>query len=82
MGTIGPMIAEALIVTGYGLLVAIPSVLAFNWISNRVAKYEAGLANAGSELVDQLEAGVVSRSAGLDDDEVEAPNGRPVPSAA
>ncbi len=57
MGTIGPAIAEALIVTGYGLLVAIPTVLLFNWLSGRIAKYEASLANAGSELVDQLEAG-------------------------
>jgi biopolymer transport protein ExbB/TolQ len=57
MGTIGPAISEALIVTGYGLLVAIPSVLVFNWLSGRVARYEAGLANAGSELIDQLEAG-------------------------
>jgi|SRR5690606_3242305 len=57
MGTIGPAISEALIVTGYGLLVAIPAVLAFNWLSGRIATYEAGLANAGSELVDQLEAG-------------------------
>ncbi|MFK7984697.1 MAG: MotA/TolQ/ExbB proton channel family protein [Sandaracinaceae bacterium] len=58
MGTIGPAISEALIVTGYGLLVAIPSVLVFNWLSGRIATYEAGLANAGSELVDQLEADV------------------------
>lgn len=57
MGTIGPAIAEALIVTGYGLLVAIPTVLLFNWLSGRIGKYEASLANAGSELVDQLEAG-------------------------
>lgn len=57
MGTIGPMIAEALIVTGYGLMVAIPSVLVFNWLSGRVSKYEAGLANASSELVDELESG-------------------------
>lgn len=57
MATIGPAIAEALIVTGYGLLVAIPTVLLFNWLSGRIAKYEASLANAGSELVDQLEAG-------------------------
>lgn len=56
MSTIGPAISEALVVTGYGLLVAIPSVLVFNWLSGRIAKYEAGLANAGSELVDQLEA--------------------------
>lgn len=60
MGTIGPAISEALIVTGYGLLVAIPSVLVFNWLSGRIATYEAGLANAGSELVDQLEADIGS----------------------
>lgn len=57
MGTIGPAISEALIVTGYGLLVAIPSVLVFNWLTGKIGKYEAGLANAGSELIDQLEAG-------------------------
>ncbi len=58
MATIGPAISEALVVTGYGLLVAIPTVLVFNWLSGKIAKYEAGLANAGSELVDQLEADV------------------------
>jgi hypothetical protein len=52
---IGAAIAEALIVTGYGLMVAIPSVLVFNWLSGRIANYEAGLLNAGSELVDRLE---------------------------
>ena len=57
LGTIGAAIGEALIVTGYGLLVAIPSVLIFNWISARIAKYETSLANAGGELVDTLEAG-------------------------
>jgi biopolymer transport protein ExbB/TolQ len=54
MGTIGVAIAEALIVTGYGLLVAIPSVLLFNWLSARLSRYEAGLAHARSELVDHL----------------------------
>ena len=56
MATIGPAISEALVVTGYGLLVAIPTVLLFNALSARIAKYEAGLANAGSELIDELEA--------------------------
>ena len=60
MGTIGPAISEALIVTGYGLMVAIPTVLLFNWLSGQVGKYEGGLANAASELVDQLEAGAGS----------------------
>lgn len=59
LSTIGPLIGEALYVTGYGLMVAIPSVMLFNWLSGLIAKYEAGLANAGSELVDQLEAGAL-----------------------
>jgi hypothetical protein len=40
-------------------MVAIPSVMLFNWLSGLISKYEAGLANAGSELVDQLEAGAL-----------------------
>ena len=55
IGTIGAAIGEALIVTGYGLCVAIPSVLVFNWLSSRIADYESGLINSGSELVDRLE---------------------------
>ena len=55
IGTIGAAIAEALVVTGYGLCVAIPSVLIFNSLASRIANYEAGLINAGSELVDRLE---------------------------
>jgi len=57
IGTIGAAIAEALIVTGYGLVVAIPSVLIFNYVSSKIATYEAGLLNAGSELIDRLETG-------------------------
>ncbi len=60
IGTIGGAIAEALIVTGFGLMVAIPSVLIFNALSTRIAKYEALLGNASSELVDQLETSSVS----------------------
>lgn len=55
IGTIGAAIGEALIVTGYGLVVAIPAVLVFNWLSGRIADYEAGLLNSGSELVDRFE---------------------------
>lgn len=54
MGTIGVAIAEALVVTGYGLMVAIPSVLLFNMLSTRLAKYEAGLNHARNELIDLL----------------------------
>jgi biopolymer transport protein ExbB/TolQ len=63
LGTIGVAIAEALIVTGYGLMVAIPSVLLYNWLSARLASYEAGLAHAKSELVDALESGSAPRRA-------------------
>lgn len=55
IGTIGASIGEALIVTGYGLAVAIPTVLVFNWISGRISRFEMGLTNAGSELADRLE---------------------------
>jgi biopolymer transport protein ExbB/TolQ len=65
IGTIGAAIGEALVVTGYGLVVAIPSVLIFNWLSGRIADYESGLINAGSELVDRLEtAGDAPQPAG------------------
>jgi biopolymer transport protein ExbB/TolQ len=57
MSTIGTAIAEALIVTGYGLVVAIPSVLLFNWLSSRISRYEAGLTHARHELVDHLAGG-------------------------
>ena len=66
LGTIGVAIAEALIVTGYGLCVAIPTVLFFNWLSTKIANYEAGLINAGAELVDQLETGATPVTAGSD----------------
>lgn len=55
IGTIGAAIGEALIVTGYGLCVAIPTVLVFNWLSGRISHFEMGLTNAGSELADRLE---------------------------
>ena len=89
IGTIGVAIAEALIVTGYGLMVAIPSVLLFNWLSGRLAKYEAGLAHAKSELVDTLESGVKPGArtsdvagAGYDDDASAVKHGSPVPTTA
>lgn len=57
IGTIGGAIGEALVVTGYGLMVAIPAVLLFNYLSGKIAKYESALDNAGSELIDTLEVG-------------------------
>ena len=57
IGTIGAAIGEALIVTGYGLVVAIPSVLIFNWLSGQLSLYERRLVNSGSEFMDHLETG-------------------------
>ena len=57
IATIGPAIAEALIVTGYGLTVAIPVVLTFNWISGKLAGYEGDILNAAGDLLDRLEIG-------------------------
>ncbi len=57
IGAIGSALGEALVVTGYGLVVAIPSVLIFNYLTSRIASYESGLFNAGGELIDSLEFG-------------------------
>ena len=57
IATIGPAIAEALIVTGYGLTVAIPVVLLFNWIGGKLAGYEGDILNAAGDLLDRLEIG-------------------------
>lgn len=75
IGTIGGAIGESLVVTGYGLIVAIPSVLVFNWLSGKIANYEAGLLNAGSELLDRLEFEVQAPQ----QHSPAAPSSRPVP---
>jgi biopolymer transport protein ExbB/TolQ len=77
IGTIGAAIGEALVVTGYGLMVAIPAVLVFNWLAGRIANYEAGLINAGSELMDRLETGNFGAPA-----RQEPVSGRPMPRTA
>jgi hypothetical protein len=39
------------------LVVAIPTVLVFNWLSGQIALYERQLVNGGSEFIDRLETG-------------------------
>jgi biopolymer transport protein ExbB len=46
---------EALIETAFGLAVAIPSVLAFNYLNGQVVKDEMLLNNAAGELIDLME---------------------------
>jgi biopolymer transport protein ExbB len=48
-------ISEALIETAFGLSVAIPSVLAFNFLNGQVVKDEMLLNNAAGELLDLME---------------------------
>lgn len=48
-------IAEALIETALGLTVAIPAVLAFNYLSSRIGTEELRLKNAAGELLDTIE---------------------------
>ncbi len=57
IGTIGAAIGESLIVTGYGLVVAIPSVLIFNALTHRIDGYEATVMRTVHELLDRLEMG-------------------------
>ena len=51
----------------------------FNWLSGKIGKYESGLANAGSELVDQLEAGAIGGGVAGDVEPPSAGEIAPVP---
>jgi|JI10StandDraft_1071094.scaffolds.fasta_scaffold41141_6 biopolymer transport protein ExbB/TolQ len=55
LGAVSAGIAEALIVTAFGLTVAIPAVLLFNYLSTRIAAIELSLERSAGELVDEME---------------------------
>ncbi|TNF26748.1 MAG: hypothetical protein EP329_20750 [Deltaproteobacteria bacterium] len=55
LGAVSKGIAEALAVTAVGLAVAIPSVLAFNFLQTLSERIELQLSTAASELTDVLE---------------------------
>jgi biopolymer transport protein ExbB len=57
LGAVSAGIAEALVVTALGLLVAIPAVLAFNFVSVRADALVRRLDEARGELLDHLESG-------------------------
>src|SRR3954463_6603382 len=55
---IGPVMAgisEALIETAFGLMVAIPAVIAFNYLNARIGAIETALGRSAGELLDELE---------------------------
>jgi biopolymer transport protein TolQ len=54
MGAIAGGIAEALITTGFGILVAVIAVMFFNTLLNKVDIFTGEMANASSELIDHF----------------------------
>jgi biopolymer transport protein ExbB/TolQ len=52
LGTVSGAIAEALINTAFGLLVAIPAVMMFNYLTNRVEDMQVDITDSATELVD------------------------------
>jgi len=52
IGAVAGGIAEALITTGFGILVAIIALWCFNILTNRVEIYAAEMANTSSQIVD------------------------------
>jgi biopolymer transport protein ExbB len=55
IGTVSAGIAEALIETAFGLAVAIPAVIAFNYLTSRIATVEAALSRSAGQLIDEME---------------------------
>ncbi|MDX2054923.1 MAG: MotA/TolQ/ExbB proton channel family protein [Polyangiaceae bacterium] len=55
LGAVSSGISEALIETAFGLMVAIPAVLFFNYLTARVNSIETALARSVGELLDDLE---------------------------
>jgi len=52
LGSVSAGIAEALVTTAFGLLVAIPAVMMFNYLTNRVEDMQVDISDSANELVD------------------------------
>lgn len=55
LGAVSAGIAEALIETAFGLMVAIPAVLLFNWLTNKINAMELTLTRSAGEFLDEIE---------------------------
>lgn len=55
LGAVSAGISEALIETAFGLMVAIPAVLFYNYLTARVAAIELSLNGSVGELLDEME---------------------------
>jgi biopolymer transport protein ExbB/biopolymer transport protein TolQ len=52
IGAVAGGISEALVTTAFGLIVAIPAVMTFNYFTGRVEAFDVEMDNSSSELVD------------------------------
>jgi len=52
IGAVAGGISEALVTTAFGLFVAIPAVMTFNFFTNKVEAFDVEMDNSSSELVD------------------------------
>ncbi len=52
IGAIAGGISEALVTTAFGLIVAIPAVMCFNYFTNKVESFDVEMDNSSSELLD------------------------------
>jgi biopolymer transport protein ExbB len=64
LGAVSAGIAEALVETALGLVVAIPAVLFFNQLNTKINAVETELARRTGELLDELENNHGSRNSG------------------
>jgi biopolymer transport protein ExbB len=55
LGAVSAGISEALIETALGLVVAIPAVLCFNYLTGRIGLVEQALERSSGELLDEME---------------------------
>ena len=51
LGAVAPGVADALVATAAALAVAIPAVFGYNWLANRLNRFDAELEGFGSELI-------------------------------
>src|SRR5262249_51996201 len=63
IGAVSTGIAEALVETAFGLMVAIPAVILFNYLNARISSIELALGRSLGELLDEMENHYGRRSA-------------------
>jgi biopolymer transport protein ExbB/biopolymer transport protein TolQ len=52
LGEVSAGISEALITTAFGILVAVPAVMAFNYFTTRLERFQIEMSNSSAELLD------------------------------